>query len=257
MTVSKQKHSHYSGIKKSFEKALHTYDYEAIIQRQASQLLIDSLIQIRFSPKKVLDLGCGTGHITARLCEVFPISSLHINDFSERLLEKASLHLQSLNPVRLPFNFDQEWHYTDLYDLIFSNMALQWSFNIHAVLKKCHNHLNNNAFLAFSLPLKGSFVELNTHQRIPFHTYDKVYQALTTSEFDIVHADQLNLCQEFKTHLQALKSIKRCGANYVPQNTPPKLIDRLKLYLPSTLTYRIGIFIATKRIKDENLYNWH
>lgn len=255
MNILEQEHNYYLGIQNSFERAIHTYDHEAIVQLQASNLLIDYLVQIRSSPKKVLDLGCGTGLITAHLAKAFHISSLHINDFSQSLLTRACQRLQPFHPEGLLFNFDQQWDCKGLYDLIFSNMAFQWSLDIHKVFEKCYGYLEQNAILAFSLPLKGSFFELNPDKILPLHTFDDICQSLSNVGFHILKADQSFLYQEFKTHFQALKSIKGCGANYIPQNSRSKMIERSKLNIPSTLTYKIGIFIVMKSLKNENFYN--
>ncbi|MBI2707730.1 MAG: methyltransferase [Proteobacteria bacterium] len=237
---------HYLGIQRSFEKALYSYDYEAAIQLQASHYLINSLAQVNPSPQKVLDLGCGSGLITRQLCKKLQISFLHINDLSPIFLEKACYHLQEFHPKSILFNFDKPWGYQDLYDLIFSNMAFQWSFNIQGLFKKCYNHLKQSGLLAFSLPLKGSFFELEPHQRISFYSFDYISQSLAKEGFTTLKAYQLLLGRDFKTHLQALKSIKKCGANYVPHTRSYRMMERSKLSLPSTLTYAIGIFIVSK-----------
>ena len=181
MNMLQEKNSHYSGIQKSFEKALHTYDDEAVVQLQVSKLLINYLVQLKSSPKKALDLGCGTGLVTTHLCKAFSISSLHLNDFSQALLTKACDRLKTFHPQGLLFNFDQQWSGKGLYDLIFSNMALQWSFDIPKVFEKCHSNLKQNAMLAFSLPLKGSFFELNPHRlfrSIHLMIYVRIYPTL-------------------------------------------------------------------------------
>jgi malonyl-CoA O-methyltransferase len=239
-------HSHSVGIQKSFEKALFSYDDAAVVQRQAGSFLIDTLAQIKACHRQVLDLGCGTGLMTQHLCKRFSISSLSINDFSPLLLNAARDRLQALRPKTVLFNFDQQWNCNDLYDLVFSNMAFQWSINIFELIKKSFDHLNQNGILAFSLPLDGTCVELSLRQRIPFYTFDDVYQNLKKGGFHLLHTDQLLRYQKFKTHQDALKSIKQCGANYVPTNKTNKMIERSKLSLPSTLTYKIGIFIAHK-----------
>ncbi|MBS0272033.1 MAG: methyltransferase [Proteobacteria bacterium] len=255
MNMLQEKNSHYLGIQKSFEKALHTYDDEAIIQLQISKFLIDYFAHLKPSPKKVLDLGCGTGLVTDHLCKTLSISSLHLNDFAQGSLTKACHRLKEVQPEGMFFNFDEEWLCRGLYDLIFSNMALQWSLDLPVVLKKCHSHLKQNAILAFSLPITGSFFELSPHQIIPFHTFDRICQILSNIGFYILKSDQILLNQEFRTHLHALKSIKRCGASYVHQNCKLKMIERTKLFLPSMLTYKIGIFIVIKSSKDESFYN--
>lgn len=238
---------HYLGIQKSFEKALFSYDAEAIVQQQTGAFLIDSLAEYKPSYQKVLELGCGTGLTSMALFERLSICALHINDFSPLLLKTACEHLSPIQVKSWLFNFDQFWGCNDSYDLIFSNMAFQWSFNINKLLRKSYNYLNQNVMLAFSLPLNESCFELNSQQCLPLPSFDYVCQALTKAGFRFLHTDIFLQCQEFKTQREALRSIKRCGANYVPRHKDFTILDRSRLLLPSTLTYKIGIFIARKR----------
>jgi malonyl-CoA O-methyltransferase len=247
MNIQQPYQKHYLGIQKYFEKALFSYDDEAVVQQQTGAFLIDSLAEYKPSYQKVLELGCGTGLTTMSLCKKLSIYSLHINDFSPLLLKTALERLSPIQAKPWPFNFDQPWGCNDSYDLIFSSMAFQWSFDINELLTKSYNYLSQNGILAFSLPLNESCFELNPQQCLPLHTFDYIYKALTKVGFRSLHTDTFLLCQEFKTHREALRSIKRCGANYVPRNKGATMLDRSKLFLPSTLNYKIGIFIARKR----------
>ncbi|MBY0502140.1 MAG: methyltransferase [Alphaproteobacteria bacterium] len=237
---------HYDGIQKSFEKALYTYDHEAIIQLQASQYLIHSVVSISSYHQKVMDLGCGSGLVTSNLCNALCFDSLHLNDLSPLLLEKAYHRLGFFKPNALLFNFDKPWDCYETYDLIFSNMAFQWSFDIQALFDECFSHLTRAGLLAFSLPLKGTFFKLDPSQMIQFHSFDDIKNTLKAKGFKVIRAQKYLLEKEHKTQLNALRSIKRSGAHYVPYAISSKRLQRSKLLLPSTLTYTIGTFIAKR-----------
>lgn len=246
MNIPENNYYPYSRIQKSFEKALHTYDDEAIIQLQAGHFLIHTLSEITPYYQEVIDLGCGSGLVTADLCNKLYIDSLYLNDLSPLLLEKACHRLQSFQPEALLFNFDKPWNCNRFYDLIFSNMAFQWSFNIHYLFNECYSHLKSSGVLAFSLPLKGTFFKLHPNQMIQFHSFGDIKNILNEKGFRIIKSHEYMLEQKYKTQLNALRSIKKCGAHYIPYPTSSKILKRSKLFLPSTLVYSIGIFIAKR-----------
>lgn len=74
---------------------------------------------------KVLDLGCGTGTLTAELLKFLPESTVLGIDSSPEMLEKAL----TTNTHGLTFELrtiEAQLDLNDRFDLIFSNAALQW-----------------------------------------------------------------------------------------------------------------------------------
>ena len=49
---------------KDFNRAANVYDKNAVMQHQIAEDLIDRLRFIKIKPKKILDLGSGTGFTT-------------------------------------------------------------------------------------------------------------------------------------------------------------------------------------------------
>jgi malonyl-CoA O-methyltransferase len=236
----------YLQIQKHFEKAIDSYDQAAEVQLEVALFLLQVLLKLKVPHQRVLDLGSGGGLITEHLCRFFPIPVLHLADFSKPLLDKASRRLQKFQPEALLFNFDQEWPYKGLYDLIFSNMALQWSADIYTLFKRSRSCLQENGILGFSLPLKGTFLELCKHRVIPFHSFEDISKYLCLAGFKVLYSCSLSLCQQFKSYYHALQSIKKCGANSLIQKRSYKMIERSTLFLPTTLTYEVGIFVVRK-----------
>jgi trans-aconitate 2-methyltransferase len=74
---------------------------------------------------KVVDLGCGTGELTQRLADALPESEVLGLDSSPQMLAKAD----SVKRAGLTFELGDQATLSGLWDLIFSNAALQWSEN--------------------------------------------------------------------------------------------------------------------------------
>lgn len=90
-----------------------------------------SLVQVKEN-LKAIDLGCGTGELTAKLAKELPGSKVLGVDSSAEMLQKArvyednNLHFQQRD-------IEQALSDVEKYDLIFSNAALQW-LNEHEIV---------------------------------------------------------------------------------------------------------------------------
>jgi len=71
---------------------------------------------------QVIDLGCGTGELTAKLADRLPSSDVLGLDSSAEMLERAA----SLQHDRLRFERRRIEDVEGSYDLVFSHAALQW-----------------------------------------------------------------------------------------------------------------------------------
>jgi trans-aconitate 2-methyltransferase len=78
------------------------------------------------SPRDVIDLGCGLGHLTADLAQRWPQAYIHGIDSSPEMIRSAQ---PLTEPGRLGFSLDriEDWQpEPESLDVIVSNAALQW-----------------------------------------------------------------------------------------------------------------------------------
>jgi len=84
---------------------------------------LDLLARIDFTPRRIVDLGCGPGAGTRMLMERFPQAEIVAVSNSEPMLAEARRSLPGMT-------FDQtdiaEWRPRQPPDLIFANSSLQW-----------------------------------------------------------------------------------------------------------------------------------
>lgn len=120
--------------RRAFERAAATYDAAALLEREVGTRLFEHLDPIRIEPRRIVDLGCGTGHAFEPIGKRFPKAQLIGVDFSRAMLERARgrtgwLHrtfgsggprLVCADAERLPLAHGS-------IDFVFSNLALQWS----------------------------------------------------------------------------------------------------------------------------------
>lgn len=97
---------------------------------------------------RVVDLGCGTGELTARLADLLPGSTVIGIDSSDSMLERARpLAREGLSfELRPVERLEGEW------DLIFSNAALQWVADHEALFPSLIGRLRPGGQLAVQMP---------------------------------------------------------------------------------------------------------
>ncbi|HEY9855897.1 MAG TPA: methyltransferase domain-containing protein [Stenomitos sp.] len=99
---------------------------------------------------RVIDLGCGTGELTALLAEVLPGSSVTGLDSSAAMLERAAA--RQTEHVRFQPADLREWRDAAAYDLVFSNAALQWVPDNEGLLNRILAAMRPGSQIAVQVP---------------------------------------------------------------------------------------------------------
>ena len=245
-------------IKASFNRAATTYDQHAQLQWQQSLVLVNMVSSfIRNRCNKIVDLGCGTGNSTLAVKQNFSCESLYAIDIASALLQQAKHKLNHNNLYFIETDFDELPEELSDIDLIFSNMALQWSLDLKLTLTSLEKRLSKQGVLAFSLPLKDTFVEIDAAHRNQFQLSQTVQKILQSLNFELLQMEHKTIAKLFPSPLMALRSLKNVGANCIISNYQREKFTRTKLqkvlgeqvdlHKPFNLTYKIGFFIARKR----------
>lgn len=199
-------------LRQSFDQAAGTYDDVASLQRKAAKRLLDMLPAGR--PRRVLDLGCGTGHGGFLLKQRFPDVDLFVADLAFAMTKEAgrSGHAVCADAQALPFA-DQ------CVDLLWSNLMLQWCNDLPRVFAQCLATLQAGGTLAFSSfgsatlqELKNSFDDDYTHVN-RFVAADIIEALLHAAGFtDIVMLSRRQVVH-YETVLVLMRELKSLGAN--------------------------------------------
>jgi malonyl-CoA O-methyltransferase len=137
-------------IRKAFDKSADSYDEAAVLQKEVCSRLLEKLDVMKFSPEWILDAGSGTGEAVSALQKKYKNTNLVLLDLSERMLEKAvgqstakEIHAVCGDIESLPF-VDKS------FDLVFSNLALQWCNDVGAALDEFKRVLKPGGLLMFA-----------------------------------------------------------------------------------------------------------
>ncbi|MBW4933887.1 malonyl-ACP O-methyltransferase BioC [Marinobacter sp. F4206] len=148
-------------IARQFGNACDTYEGASRLQRLMGEVMLRSLATASEDgrPLRVLDLGCGTGWFTRKLAQIQPSSRLTGVDLSPGMVRKAREHggaeidwlVADAEALPLP---DRS------FDMVFSNLMIQWCADPGPVLAECRRLLKPGGRLMMSTLLEGTLGEL-------------------------------------------------------------------------------------------------
>jgi trans-aconitate 2-methyltransferase len=104
---------------------------------------------------KVIDLGCGTGELTAELHRYIGASETLGMDSSDEMLKKA----EAFSSAGLHFakGLIESWSAPGEYDVIFSNAALQWVGDHVALFTRLKDSLKPGGQIAVQMPMNHDY----------------------------------------------------------------------------------------------------
>lgn len=100
-------------------------------------------------PARVVDLGCGSGELTATLAERWPGASVHGIDSSPEMIERARVHVSPTITFGLG---DAAGYRADGVDVLVSNALLQWVPDHLTLLAGWADQLAGDGWLAVQVP---------------------------------------------------------------------------------------------------------
>lgn len=149
-------------VRRSFSRAAGTYDDAGALQAEVRDRLLDRLQWVRLEPRRILDLGSGTGAALPALAQRFPDAEVVGLDLTPAMLHAAARRLASAgsgallvcaDAGRLPFADES-------FDLVFSSLAIHWSPDLDGVLREVRRVLRHPGLFTFTVPGPGSYREL-------------------------------------------------------------------------------------------------
>lgn len=208
----------------NFSRAAATYDAVADVQRAVGGWLLKS-VQRQQELTCALDVGCGSGALTAQLAARLPMAEVHAIDLADGMLQQA-LHEHENPQISWYVGDAEEIPFEEKgFDLVFSNFVLQWCPQPTLALTEMRRVLRRNGQLVLSLPGAGTLAELaaawrTVDDRPHVHRFpdeDEVADWVASAGF--AHADLVTrtLRMHVPDAMTLMRSLKTLGA----QNQAP------------------------------------
>lgn len=222
-------------IRRAFSDAALEYDLLTSLHKEIGRELVRKVGAHSSAPlqeqdnETILDIGMGTGWLTGKLKFYFPESQVVGIDFAEGMLDVAKeqhegFEMLQANALRLPFK-------ADTFDLVVSNLSLQWIKSLNVCFEQCKKTLKKNGYIYVTLFGYETFTELFESlekarqikkregslkvQRLP--SMEMVEAALQKAQLRNVQLKKEIIKVHFKDMFRLIKWIKSIGANGLPK----------------------------------------
>ena len=234
------------GIRTSFDRASTTYEAAAVLQARVADELVSRLEPFNFTPEVVLDLGAGTGRMTAALKRRYRRSLVIALDLAPGMLHEARRHQQWLrrfervcgDAMRLPFADASV-------DVVVSSLMLQWCDPPDVAFAEIRRVLKPEGFLALTtlgpdtlIELRTAWAEADSETDAATPVYNHVNHftdmhdvgdALVRAGLSepVLDVDRIQLT--YPDTLSLMRDLKAIGAHNVTAGRPRGLLGRARL----------------------------
>lgn len=192
---------------REFSRFASSYDAHTLIQKEVVKELT---CKIQNSPKKILDLGSGSGAVCKEL--LFDYELFVGVDNSVQMCE---LHPQAENIKLINQNFESEDFFLHVkkyapFDIIISSSALQWSKDIEKVLQFCQKLSPKILFAIFTEGTFKTIYELSGLKSF-LPSSEKLLEVI--SKYYNVEVETKKYQLHFEDNVSKFRSIKRSGVS--------------------------------------------
>jgi malonyl-CoA O-methyltransferase len=224
--------------RRAFEKAADTYDEAAVLQNEIGDRLMERLDYIRLQPRRILDLGAGTGMFTSALMKRYRKADVVALDIAKPMLHCVKQRAGWLrkpgcvcgDSESLPFNDDS-------FDFIFSNLMLQWCTDLEATFVELRRVLSPGGLLMFTTFGPDTLMELRASwEAVDGYTHVNSFIDLHDVGDSLLHTkwaepvmDSERITVTYRELRGLMQDLKRIGAHNVTSGRPRGLTGKRHL----------------------------
>lgn len=224
-------------LRRNFNRAASGYDQVAALQRVVGSRLLERLDPIRLSPRRIIDLGAGTGRLAAQLARRYAEAEVAQLDLAFNMLAEsrrrkplARGHFLCADAERLPL-------IDACAEFVFSNLMLQWASRLDRALAEARRVLRPEGLILFSSLGPGSLAELReswarVDDRVHVNAFIDMHDvgdALIRAGFadPVMETECFTLL--YDDGLALMRELQQLGASNVNEGRPRALTGKRKL----------------------------
>lgn len=213
-------------VKKSFNVGAATYDDNAGLQKRLLEGLLAFADCDSLQPRKILDIGIGTGNLSRRLIAMFPSAQVCGCDLAENMLARARLKTAPAAPLLFAADAEALPLAGGCFDLAASSFTLQWLNSLDTALRETLRVLRPGSMFFFSVFGAQTFHELREcfyracaetgydqgEALVVPHTRETAERALRAAGFEAVRTEALQVVECYESVAGLVRAIKGMGA---------------------------------------------
>lgn len=235
--MSEQFHTQKHAIRSSFEKAAHSYDAAAVLQREIVDRMFERLELVRLTPQRVLDAGSGTGYAVPKLRTRFTDAQIIELDLAHSMLtvsrekqlgsgvKKLLKRLSNTTPTQVCSDIEQLPFADNSLDVIWSSLTLQWCNTPDAAFAEFQRVLKPGGLLMFATlgpdtlkELRHAFAGIDGYQHVnQFIDMHDLGDALIAQGFATPVMDMEYLTLTYQDAKSVMHDLKGIGAHNTMQ----------------------------------------
>ncbi len=224
--------------RRAFEQAADRYEQAAALQHEVEARLLERLDLVRLRPRRILDLGAGTGRGSHALLRRYPGAQVVALDIALGMLHHTRRRGRWLrrplctcgDAERLPFA-------DDAFDLVYSNLMLQWCADLDAAFAELNRVLAPGGLLLFTTFGPDTLHELReSWSRVDGYTHVNAFMdmhdigdALLRARFADPVMDVERLTVTYRDVRDLMRDLKQIGAHNVTAGRARGLTGRRRL----------------------------
>ena len=210
-------------LQHSFGRAAAAYAEVAMLQRESESRLLEQLevLEARV-PARVLDVGSGPGRASGVMKGRWPKSEVVALDIALPMLGQVPRHTRFWRPVRRVCGEAAQLPFADAsFDLVFSNLCLQWVPDLPVALAEFRRVLRPEGLLLFTsfgpdtlLELREAYLAAGEAQPplSPLAAIQHVGDALVSAGFRTPVLERENFNLTYPDAMSLLRELRSIGA---------------------------------------------